>query len=353
MMRDQLVLDEVQRLAAAAGCDIELLRDVASVRARWSTAPLVLLDLEAAIALGGVGLPRRRQVVVLSSVEPEPVAWESAVKVGADQVFEVVAGRQWLAGALADAVESPAGESGRVLAVVGARGGAGASVLSAAVALVGLRAAQHVLLIDCDPLGGGLDLLIGAEEEAGLRWPDMRLTGGRVAASTLCQALPGRRQGDGSLTLLSCAREGPGPEPSAVAAVVDAGRRAGHTVICDLARDLNGASAAVLDRADLSVVVVPAEVRACAAARRMAEGMRDRGLVVHAVVRGPAPGGLTPTDVCEATGMRLLTSMRSERGLASQVERGRFMPNSRGSLVSAAQDVLAALHDERDRAGVR
>ena len=35
---------------------------------------------------------------------------------------------------------------------------------------------ERVMLVDCDALGGGLDLLLGAEEVQGLRWPDLALS---------------------------------------------------------------------------------------------------------------------------------------------------------------------------------
>ena len=63
---------------------------------------------------------------------------------------------------------------GAAVAVVGGCGGAGASVLAAALAVTAVRHGGRALLVDCDPLGGGLDLVLGAEHVAGLRWPDDR-----------------------------------------------------------------------------------------------------------------------------------------------------------------------------------
>jgi secretion/DNA translocation related CpaE-like protein len=350
LVDEEPLLDDLLRLAAAAGCELERVADAEAARARWSTAPLLVLDARAAARCADLGLPRRPGVVVVTYGPPPDVVWPVALAVGAQRVVGVPDGEQWLVDALADAVEG-ASAPGRVLAVVGGRGGAGASVFAAGVAVTALRLDRDALLVDCDPLAGGLDLVLGAETEQGLRWPDLRLRAGRVAASSLHTALPGRERGRARLTLLSGAREGTAPAPDAVAAVLEAGRRAGETVVCDLPRDFGPAGAAVLDRADLAVLVVPAEVRACAAARLVAVGLHDRGVRTGLVVRGPAPGRLRPVEVADAIGVELLTSMRPEAELAAALDRGDFRPRPRGPLGRAAEVVLRALDTGATRVG--
>jgi secretion/DNA translocation related CpaE-like protein len=343
LVEDEALLDELLRLAAAAGCELQRAPDVAGLRAGWSTAPLVLLDEAGAGRCAGAGLARRPGVLLVCSGDPPPEAWQVAVRAGAEHVLALPLAEELMVNAFADVVELPAQAIGRVLAVLGGRGGAGASVLAASVAHAVLRGGGRALLVDCDALGGGLDLVLGAEGDVGLRWPELALSGGRVSVASLRSALPGRRHGGGSLTVLSCDRDGPGPVAEAVAAVVEAGRRAGETVICDLPRHLPEPACAALDRADLAVMVVPAEVRACAAAKRVADRARERGVELFAVVRGPAPGGLAPEDVAAAAGVPLLNVMRPEPGLARALERGRVPARPRGPLVAAARVVLSAL----------
>jgi CO dehydrogenase nickel-insertion accessory protein CooC1 len=67
----------------------------------------------------------------------------------------------------------------------GGRGGAGASVLATALALTASRLDRPTMLVDADPYGGGLDLVLGAEKTGGLRWPDLAGTRGRVGGRTL------------------------------------------------------------------------------------------------------------------------------------------------------------------------
>jgi secretion/DNA translocation related CpaE-like protein len=349
LVEDEDLLDDVLKLAAAAGCPLERLPDAAAARQCWNTAPLVLLDPAGVRACIGLCVARRGSVVVVCSESPPEDVWKDALSLGAHRVVALPSGEDWLVSLLADAAEEPAGSSGRVLSVLGGRGGAGASVFAAAVGLTVLRAGERALLIDCDPLGGGLDLVLGAETEEGLRWPDMRLRSGRVSVSSLHTALPSRASGSGQLTLLSGAREGTGPEPDAVAAVLEARRRAGETVVCDLSRDLNEAASAALDRSDLAVIVVPAEVRACVSAKLVARQVHDHGIRAMAVVRGPAPGRLRAGDIADAIGIPVLTVMRPEPAIARHLDHGDFTPKPRGPLATAARATLRALATQPDR----
>lgn len=344
IISDDALLDDVLRLAAAAGCEIERVPDPAAARPRWPVAPLVLLDERGARRCASAALPRRHQVVALSQGEPPAELWQHAVAVGAEHVLALPEGESWLVSALADAAEGTR-RQGRVVAVVGGRGGAGASVLAAAVAVAGATAGDQVMLVDCDPLGGGLDLLFGAEDTTGLRWPDLALSEGRVPSASLRAALPAPslRTGTGQLSLLSCDRAGAGPRPGAVSSVLDAGRRAGETVVCDIPRYPTEAALAALAAADLAVLIVPAEVRSTAAAARVTSVLREHGADPHLVVRGPAPGGIRPAEVAAALALPLLHAMQPEPGLARALDRGSPPGSRRGPLAEAAAAVLAEL----------
>jgi secretion/DNA translocation related CpaE-like protein len=343
VVSDEPLLDQALQLAAVAGCEVDRAADIVAARRRWGEAPLVLLDGPAVLACLESRLPRRSGIVVLYSGEPPPDAWQQALAIGAEKVLSLPTGESWLLSAFADATDRPAATAGPVVSIIGGRGGAGASVLAVATAITALRLGGGALLVDGDPLGGGLDLVLGAEVEAGLRWPDLRIQGGRVPASALRSALPGRSSGAARLAVVSCDRNGPGPEPDAMAAVIEAGRRGGDTVVCDLPRHASPAAGAALDRTDLAVLVVPAEVRACAAARRIAGIVQERGVQLRILVRGPAPGRLPAEDVARAVGAPLLVAVRAEPGLSGSLERGGLRPRKHGPLVTAAQAVLAAL----------
>ena len=345
MVSDPELLDTVLRLAAAAGCELERAVDAPGARRHWGQAPVILLDVPAARECTRSALPRRGGVVVAVRGEPPPAVWREAVAVGAEHVVSLPQAESWLVAVLSEATEERRGP-GPVVAVIGGRGGAGASVLAAAVAVTAVRDGGRALLVDCDPLGGGLDLVLGAEDTAGMRWPELEVSGGRVPATALHAALPAPsvgRRGTGELAVLSCDRGAGGPAPSAVTAVIDAGRRAGETVVCDLPRHPTDAAAAALAAADLAVLVVPADVRSCAAAARVAAMLAGHGPDTRLVVRGPAPGGVDADEVARALGIPLLATMRPEPGLARSLERGEAPGRARGPLAAAARSVLAHL----------
>ncbi|MDL5154495.1 septum site-determining protein Ssd [Actinomycetospora termitidis] len=342
---DEDLTDEVVRVAAAAGCELERVPDAVALRRRWPGAAMVLLDERGAAAVASAVRPARRDgVVVLCLGDPPGSVWEPAVAVGAEHVVSLPEGEDWLVTALADVEDLPDDGPGRVVCVLGGRGGAGASVLAGAIAVRARDDGARVLLVDCDPLGGGLDLVVGAEQIDGLRWPGLALGGGRVAASSLHDALP---HADGPLTVLACDRHGPGPAPEAAVAVVEAGRRAGDVVVCDLPRHLTPTATAVLEVADLTVLVVPAEVRATAAASRVAQQVTELGATVGVVVRGPSPGGLGGEDVAAALGLEVLASVDAEPGLAAAMDHGTVPGVRRGPLADAACAVLDALDGRR------
>ncbi|RKT83992.1 helicase/secretion neighborhood CpaE-like protein [Saccharopolyspora antimicrobica] len=342
--RDAELAEETTRLAAASGSELVRTRELSAPA--WRTAPLVLLDAAAAAAGVAGGLPRRRGVVVLCR-DPTPELWQIAFEAGADQVITLPAEETKLIELLADAADVPV-QDGRILAVLGGCGGAGASVLATASAVLAARGGARALLVDCDPLGGGVDLAVGAEADDGLRWSGLAVNAGRLGATALHEALPERRIGSGAITVLSCDRDGPstGLTAEGVRAVLAAGRRAGDVVVCDVPRVLPEPAVAALREADLVVVVVPAELRAVAAAERVVAAVGEHAAgPIRLVVRGPAPGGLRTADVVGAVGAEVLTGMRPEPQLPALLDCGGLAARlrRRGPVARAAQQVLAEL----------
>jgi secretion/DNA translocation related CpaE-like protein len=239
---------------------------------------------------------------------------------------------------LSDAADASRDEDrrGAIVGVIAGRGGAGASVFATALA----QTAADALLVDADPWGGGIDLVLGCEGETGLRWPDLTLQGGRLSYTALRDALPQRH----GVSVLSGGRTGSDIDAVPLGAVIDAGSRGGTTVICDLPRRSTDAVETVLDAADLVVVVAPADVRSCAAAAAIAPWVSAGNPNAGVVVRGPSPGGLRSVDVAEIVGLPLLARMRSQPGVADDLERGGLRLRRRSPLAAAARRVLAVLH---------
>ncbi|MBC8992626.1 septum site-determining protein minD, partial [Micromonospora chalcea] len=114
------LLDELLRLAAAGGTEVELAADPAAARARWAPAPLVLIGADQAAACLRARLPRRaRTVLVGRSGELDP-GTELAELIGAEHVATLPAAEPWLIDRFAECGAGPAGPpSGRVVAVLG------------------------------------------------------------------------------------------------------------------------------------------------------------------------------------------------------------------------------------------
>jgi pilus assembly protein CpaF len=309
---DERLLDDLLGLSAAAGVEPAVTADAAGARQSWSTAPLVVVGDDMAVDLATARLTVRRGVVVASRGADDPQVWRRAVGVGAEHVVFLPDGEQWLVGRLADAGSLQTGP-GRLLAVVGGRGGAGASVLVAALGFAGMRRGLSCVLVDGDPLGGGLDLVLGGEDTPGLRWPDLASARGRVAPAQLASSLPCMD----SLTVLSWDRGRPISIPAdAMEAVLRAAVAGAGLVVVDLPRRLDEAADVALTMADLTLVVVPAEVRAVAAAGRVVESCAPRTADLRVVVRGPGPSELPPALVASSLGVPLAASCRGEPGLA-------------------------------------
>lgn len=344
---DADLLDDLLRLAATAGVELDVAPDVTGARRCWSSAPLVLVGPDTAGGCARSQLPRRSDVVLIGADLDDAGIWHTAVEIGAEHVVFLPDAEAWLVDAFADAAEG-AGAEGALVAVVGGRGGAGATTLSCALAVTAARAGARCLLVDVDPLGGGIDLVFGAEDERGLRWPDLSGTSGRLPATALSTALP-RMQ---DLSVLSFGRGSTDPVPAeAVQAVLGSARRSHHLIVADLPRTPDEAARAVLQAATVVLLVVPAEVRAAAAAARVAAAVSALAQDVRLVVRGPAPAGLSGDEVARALGLPLAGEVRAEPGLELALERGEVPGRSgRSPLFTLCGQLLADLVPHLPRA---
>lgn len=334
LIGDPLLRADVDRVAAAAGVGLVHVDDPSS-RKVWLAAAGVLLDVAAARRCAERALPRREQVVLIGHEDPQPADWQAAISVGAQLVVTLPGGDTELVAALSDAAHRDDDGRGPAVAVVGGRGGAGTSVFAVALA----QSAPAALLVDGDPWSGGIDLVLGSEDEPGLRWPDLALQGGRLGYPALRDALPRR----GAVSVLSSGRTGVDIEAGPLGAVVDAGCRGGVTVVCDVPRRCTAAAETALDAADLVVIVTPADVRSCAAAAAVRPWVVACNPNVGVVVRGPAPGGLRAAEVARIVDLPLLAAMRPQPGLHDALERGGLRLRPRSPLAVAARQVLGVL----------
>ncbi|GAA2232537.1 MULTISPECIES: septum site-determining protein Ssd [Kitasatospora] len=313
---DESLAENLLRLCVAAGTDPHLLCGVPPSRDLWENAPLVLVGDDQAERCAALG--RRAGVLLLGLDLDDCEVWVRAVRLGAEHVLFLPDAQAWLLDRIADAAEG-VGPPALTVAVLGGRGGAGASTLACALAITAARTGHRTMLIDADPLGGGLDVLLGGEGAGGLRWPDLAASRGRVNGAELARALPELHR----LAALSWDRgDTLAVPPEAMRSVVAAARRRGGLVVLDLPRHLDSAAGQALEQADTGLLVVPAELRAMAAADRVASAARMRLSDLRAVVRVPGPAGLAAPEIARGLGLRLAGELPREPGLGVDVERG-------------------------------
>ncbi|SFB00072.1 helicase/secretion neighborhood CpaE-like protein [Cellulomonas marina] len=205
-----------------------------------------------------------------------------------------------------------------MLAVVGARGGAGASTVAAALARVGGPRTATVL-VDLVPDGAGVDLLVGVEDDAGVRWPDLAGARGALDGDELVALLPRW----GPVAVLSADHRRPGlPSPAVVVAALEGLAAVHGLVVLDVGRD---ALVPVAPRCDAVVLVVPQDLAGVAGALAVLARLADAGapgVDVLLVTRGPAPGGLGVAEVETALGLRAAARLPHRRSVARAGERG-------------------------------
>lgn len=319
---DEPLLDEMLRLLAAAGAEPERATGGVALRSAHRQASLVLIGADVLDAQVVRALPRRPGVVVVAARELTPEEWATAVSLGAERVVVLPAEESWLL-ARATAAVRPDVERGWLLAVGGSCGGAGASTLATALALASGAGSPGVLLVDADPWGGGLDLVLGAERDDGLRWPGLSEVRGRLDGAAVMAALPAVH----GVSVLAASRAAPQPVPDeALAAVVEAARAGGRPVVVDLARPgphgPGSGAELVLAEADLALQVVPARLRAASAARVLVGRDRPGPWAAARLVTRPVPGGLAQHEIAEVVGRPVLAELVADRGAVSRGERG-------------------------------
>lgn len=313
---DADLIDDVLRLAAANGIEVHLAADADSARGRWQLAPLVIVGADAAVSIVAARMTRRRDVVVVTR-DPSPATWEWAVDLGAEHVVSLPDAERWLIDRLADSGEGPT-RGGRIIVVVGSGAGAGASTFAATLAVVAASRSLRVLLVDADPTGGGLDVLLGIEDVPGVRWSDLAESRGRIGVDSLGSALP-LVQG---VAVLSWGRTGPlAFAAEGMSAVLDAGVRGYDLVIVDTPRHADAITDLVLSRADETLLVTTNRVRSIAAAVRMLGALDGRCASPSLVLRD-VPKGVVDDGVLAALGAPVVARLPASHAVAARADDG-------------------------------
>ena len=235
-------------------------------------------------------------LVVTGSPEIPAAVWSAALATGAQAVLPLPDSSDELLSRLAELARPRS--SSLLVGVVGGCGGAGASSFAARVAGAA-RARGPVALIDADPFGGGIDLLVEAPESEGIRWRDTAALGpddGEALRAGLPQV---------DEVHLLVAGEDHGPLEQDLPPVLSALSALDGTVVVDLSSAM--VPIAVEHLHQLLVVVPSTDHAVRATMRRLRAWQLPDGLA-SAVVRRSGPLGAG--EVCEDLGLDLAATFR-------------------------------------------
>ena len=333
------VADTVARLAAAAHVEMGVAADASGARARWADAAVVVVDEDVAPGLSPP--PTRREGVVLLGRARTPATLECALSLGAERVVTLPDDEAWLVERLVSA--GGVGRDGLVVGLVSVRGGAGASTLATAVARYAVGQRMSAVVVDADPWGGGVDVRADVADEPGLRWSDLRGASGHLPADALAGALPVRH--GVAAVVQDCDAAAGVPTPDALSSVTQALRRAYDLVLVDLPRSRDSLRSPAVAGGAL-LLVTTNDVHGARLAQRVA-GQVDVHAAPSVVVRTGSRAGVDPRALARACGLRLAATVRNDRRVAADQERGDFV--MRASLRRSARVLL---HDLAGTRGV-
>ncbi len=323
---DPTVRERIQNLLLESG-GVELVRvtedadEVADVVARAGDVGVVLVDEKVRDGQGhalarqlGVMMPLLGLVMLVEEAGPDELV--AAMDVGARSVVartapldELVSRLESVAAWTAAATNAVGGAEhvghrGRVVAVAGAKGGVGASVVTLLLALA-RRGTGVVTVVDFDLAAGDLAGYLGATTRKSV--VDLAPLGDEVSGRVLRETtypVPG------GLRLVPAPEEGEHGEamsPEAARAVVHALRYEADLAVVDVGTGLDEPRAAVLEHADRVVLVLTPDLPALRAARRTLDqwerlAVRKRTDVAIVVNRRTRSDEVTPQVVQRVLG---------------------------------------------------
>ncbi|QIX28236.1 septum site determining protein [Nocardioides sp. JQ2195] len=338
LTRDAILLDELQRLAAAAGVMPEVTGDPVDALRSWAGASVVIVGVDLADEVAAIEPPRRVGVHLVGWGRLPDEVFRTALALGAENAAELPRSESWVLEVLADSSER-FDSTGVTIGVIGGSGGAGATTFACALAQTAARD-WATCLLDIDPLGPGVDQVLGMERDEGIRWDALQQTTGRLGARALRDALP-RRGRLGVLTFGCGGADVPETlQPFAARAAVAAATRGHQLVVLDLPRSGGGLTEELMARCQALVVVTRANLPGLSSAARFVARASQSG-PLSLVIRG---SGLDAAEAHRIVGAPVVAAMPDQRGLDEAIDLGQGPVKSRrGVLSRAARSVLEVL----------
>jgi len=293
--REAALADSVLATTLALGIDLEVIPDREDLRRRWRTATLRLVGPDMASRAATLGAVPGVWVVGFASEE----LLQASAELGAPALL-LPDESQRLAEVLTS--DLPGQDAAQVVAVIGASGGLGVSSLTVALATRAAESGLRPAAVEIASCGGGLDLLFGAETQAGMTWDELRRAIGEIGDLTAHLVTAER------VSVLALGRpHGESPDDAALSAVLRSLERSHDLVVVDMG---DGSRLAELGRRAVPLLVVGADVRSVAAARMRARRIGLAGALL--AVRVGRGRGLPPDAVSDALGLPLAGVVRDD-----------------------------------------
>lgn len=306
---DPRLRDAVLAAVAAAGLEAELIEDAAALAALRRTPSVLVVGVDLAQALAGHELSRRIRVHLVGEREDSDrlCAWSAALGAA---VTTLPDGIRWLTSALAG---TPPDGRGRLVAVLGGSGGVGVSTLAVDLGWQAASSGTPAAVVELDPTGPGLDLLLGLETEPGWRWP--ALTAAEGYLGELHDQLPVRDR----LAVLAHSRsERSQPPLTAVRAVLRSLRREHRLVLADLGHRAEPDTLAILDECDAALLVCRSGPAGVAGAAALLDRL-PTAVPMAALLRGPAADRPMVTEVL---GIPVVAEIADNQRVIAAADRG-------------------------------
>lgn len=257
---DQSLVDETLSIAAAAAVEPTVLTEPSLLFDRWAGLDTVLVGEDCAAAVASLHLPDGPKIHLVGRDPTILATWSMPLRAS---IVTLPGGAEALSNVFS---QRSSAHTSTVVTVRGASGGVGASTLAVGLAYQAAQQGFTSAVVDVDPLGGGIDLLLGAENVAGWRWD--RLSQAQGQMGDLSPILPCV---DG-LHFLSMPRQSAfavGCEP--VAAVLRSLRQTHRFLATDPGRGREASGEECSRIATVQLLVVSTSVRSIAAAHQTLE----------------------------------------------------------------------------------
>lgn len=233
----------------------------------------------------------------------------------------------------------------RVISVVGTAGGVGASVLAAALATRASHKGAAVVAVDARPFGGGLDVVLGVDEEPGLRWRHLMDVVGEVDGAEVFGRIPLA----GRCGVVSFDRDAPVVPPrEALEGIVAGLSRVSDIVVIDAPRAGELWEEEVADLSDDVVALTGTSIPAVAAAGAAVPHLDAVYDGLWLACRVDRRNTDLPETLSTLLDVPLVGAIATDPKVSVALEEGR-PPPGRGAFTASVDAVLESLAPLRSR----